>query len=533
MSEAYAIKTTTLTALGDAVRSKVGVKYILKEDIPAQPNFSIDFDSRDYDMTQWTYSPSNFTYTYKIPTPIKETLGDTLYMYSGGRPTFLVNFTYETNMAESLIWDWNVTPSTGGVWNQRYVSKSSTFLTREVSNQTLAPSNNGQQVDDEYYIYLQPLKTKVEQGLWFKFHFDIRIMNWEGKFVYLNTFTPIEMAENIINLETIPPTSYNMTGSFQYKFTDNSWNWFIDAVGDKITTSKITGLRYAFDNSNQLKAIPFEINTTGTIDATNMFSGCSQLREVPMINNLKIQSGSLGSAFNNCYRIRYFPDGFGDNWNFTDLNNNAYSGATNLFYSCYSLRKAPQALVSKLHNTATSSYSSSYSQTFYNCFSLDEIIGLGVSTGTLTSNVFNATFTSCGRLANLTFAVNQDGTPKTANWKAQTINLSTVGWLNNLTSITNYNSGITADKQVIDNATYQALKNDEDWFSLDVNYSRYNHDSAVNTINSLPDCYASGGTNTIKFKGSAGALTDAGAINTMTEEEIAVATAKGWTVSFV
>ena len=38
---------------------------------------------------------------------------------------------------------------------------------------------------------------------------------------------------------------------------------------------------------------------------------------------------------------------------------------------------------------------------------------------------------------------------------------------------------------------------------------------------------------TIKFKGAAGAKTDGGAINTMTEEEIAVATAKGWTVSFI
>ena len=42
-----------------------------------------------------------------------------------------------------------------------------------------------------------------------------------------------------------------------------------------------------------------------------------------------------------------------------------------------------------------------------------------------------------------------------------------------------------------------------------------------------------GGTNTIKFNGAAGSATDGGAINTLTEEEIAVATAKGWTVSLV
>lgn len=67
--------------------------------------------------------------------------------------------------------------------------------------------------------------------------------------------------------------------------------------------------------------------------------------------------------------------------------------------------------------------------------------------------------------------------------------------------------------------------------------SVYNHDSAVETINSLPDTSAylasAGGTNTIKFKGDSGSATDGGAINTLTEEEIAVATAKGWTVTLV
>jgi hypothetical protein len=123
------------------------------------------------------------------------------------------------------------------------------------------------------------------------------------------------------------------------------------------------------------------------------------------------------------------------------------------------------------------------------------------------------------------------------NWTKQTIDLSyRVGYIEKnsyyLSYLLNYNSGITADKEVKDDATYQALKNDPDWFTKDLAYSRYNHDSAVNTINSLPDCSAKGG-NTIKFKGAAGSKTDGGAINTLTAEEIAVATAKGWTVSLV
>jgi hypothetical protein len=129
----------------------------------------------------------------------------------------------------------------------------------------------------------------------------------------------------------------------------------------------------------------------------------------------------------------------------------------------------------------------------------------------------------------------ENGSPRVENWQNQIIDLSSnVGYSTseNKGMITSYNSGITADKEVSNDATYQALKNDADWFTANVAYSRYNHDSAVETINSLPDCSASGGTNTIKFTGAAGSSTDGGAINTMTEEEIAVAAAKGWTVSF-
>ena len=81
------------------------------------------------------------------------------------------------------------------------------------------------------------------------------------------------------------------------------------------------------------------------------------------------------------------------------------------------------------------------------------------------------------------------------------------------------------------------MKNDPDSWSNSLDYSKYNHDSAVETINSLPDTSAyiatAGGTNIIKFEGASGAKTDGGAINTLTEEEIAVAAAKGWTVTLV
>ena len=209
-----------------------------------------------------------------------------------------------------------------------------------------------------------------------------------------------------------------------------------------------------------------------------------------------------------------------------------------MFTYCHSLRSIPMNLIKSGNPYVNYSFSYYYSG-FGDCYSLDELINLPLpyTKAKWNYNAFSSTFYSCHRLKNVTFALN-DGVPYTVTWKSQVINLSVnIGYAPNDYTILDYNSGITKDKKVTDDATYQALKNDPDWWTRDINYSRYNHDSAVATINSLPDTSAylatAGGTNTIKFNGQAGALTDGGAINTLTEEEIAVAAAKGWTCSFV
>ena len=139
------------------------------------------------------------------------------------------------------------------------------------------------------------------------------------------------------------------------------------------------------------------------------------------------------------------------------------------------------------------------------------------------------------RLSKFTFATNEDGTPLIRdNYKYQIIDFSGhVGYADSLNDLLMINLGFSADKRVISLETYEALKNDPDWWTTDPNFSRYNHDSAVETINSLPDVSSSSATNNvIKFEGISGDGYGK-AINTLTEEEIAVATAKGWTVTLV
>ena len=174
----------------------------------------------------------------------------------------------------------------------------------------------------------------------------------------------------------------------------------------------------------------------------------------------------------------------------------------------------------------------------YYCYSLDELTNLSTNLSLSGAANFRYIVDYASRLKRFTFRVQSDGTPNVARWKGIELKFNNyTGYCKEAdkSKITGYNSGITADKEVTNATTYEALKNDPDWFTCNIAYSRYNHDSAVETINSLPDtsAYLSsyGGTNTIFFKGEAGSATDGGAINTLTETEIAVATAKGWTVS--
>lgn len=315
---------------------------------------------------------------------------------------------------------------------------------------------------------------------------------------------------------------------------------FITNFSNKISTDKITSAYYMFQYY-PYETIPFDLNFDSNNNQQNlnyMFCYSQYLTEVPKMTG--VQPQQISYMFNNCQRLRYLPDNFGADWDW-DFFHSHSGDIGNIFSECYSLRAIPKSFMEHMYNQQAASYNGTYYNQFLNCYVLDEICGVPVISKELTSNVMNSSlFSGCRRAKNITFSVNEDGTPKTAQWKNQVLTLTnSVGYVGGdyfaHTMTTDYNSGITPDKMVNSDDTYQALKNDPDWFATSYLYSRYNHDSAVATINSLPDTSAylaeKGGTNTIKFQGSEGAATDGGAINTLTEEEIAVAVAKGWTVS--
>lgn len=353
----------------------------------------------------------------------------------------------------------------------------------------------------------------------------------------------------------LPPEALVITGNCKFRFSYDGWNWFIENYGYRITTKDITDANNMFGNNNKIKEIPFEINMKDNISLFNYMFSFSNLKIIPKINinivDIKYMNIDFAYMFNYCYMIRNVDNVFDEN-NLDVLKSfkvtSQYSAPKYgyIFSNCYSLRTVPKWWY-KLGYSEESTVYPGYSNmphyyAFQNCYSIDEVkdiyvLKTSVGSNGYTSNIFSYMVENCNRAKSITFALD-NGVPYIVNWKSQTIDLSRfIGYAQTKSFILNYNSGITADKEVTDAESYEALKNDPDWFTTKIEYSRYNHDSAVETINSLPDTSAylasAGGTNTIKFKGQSGELTDGGAINTLTEEEIAVAAAKGWTVSLV
>lgn len=339
----------------------------------------------------------------------------------------------------------------------------------------------------------------------------------------------------------LPEEAFVLTKDCSYRFASSGWDWFVNLYGNKITSYDITNLTNFAYGAGGITKMPFDLNIKNNCTNINyVFNGCNKLTSVPrIVGTLKTPTGNysgpatLAYLFSSCSEVReipydYFHSFGGDE--FWEASKQYLGSRQNMFNYCYSLRELPDISILK---TASDYYDCLYNSMCGKCYALDGVYNLPVlDAKAFTSNAFQNTFMYCYRLKTVTFEMNEDGSPIVANWKNQVIDLSQyVGYARNANHITSHNSGITTATQITDDATYQALKDNPDSWCAGYGYSRYNHDSAVETINTLPDVSGSGGTNTIKFKGVSGELTDGGAISTLTEEEIAVAATKGWTVT--
>lgn len=491
----YSIDGQILTALGDAVRGKTGETEYRDVTYTSKP---YHFDADIYDNSNYLYIPVMGATTIKI-TKLATTADPSNTLYLGYCSAIDIGRYPQVRLDEFTLYD---------------------FTSDQCGIYTIG---SGWTYDFE--------------ATWYDA--DGNVMEVVINSEVLKTMTPERMADEINALPVAPTVNdLVLTGSCSNRFYGGGWDWLIEKYGNMITSNKIYNTNTMFAECNV--DIPFEINCDSTQQTYmgNMFQKYKG-NTIPMVHTAKPSTiSNFASEANN---VREFPEGFAEDWDWSvhTSGSGLYTGPKQeMFGRCYSLRKLPMELLKYGNPNINVTYNQFYGMCKY-CASLDEIVDLPnphIQSVWNNSSAYNQAFkdmlVGCYRLKNFTFAEMEP-----VSWALQTLDLSQAGYGSSDNEVILYNSGITTDKKVSDDVTYQALKDDPDWYTLDYNYSRYNHDSAVATINSLPDCSvyqtSSGkGANTIKFKGAAGSATDGGAINTLTEEEIAVAAAKGWTVAF-
>lgn len=394
--------------------------------------------------------------------------------------------------------------------------------------------------------------------------------------IKLKNQTGTEITYNNVDVISIPLA--DGSGNFDFGLTDDEltmdavdnlfygWEWVIDKYGNRIKVritsqaqSKVFGLGTTKD-LNDIKLIDKEPGQS--CDIRSMFETYyGKKLPVPIWEGTK-PIREIASMFSQCHNLTDTEiKSFLSHFNFSGFVN---ANINNLFNECRSVRNI-NSILAQLH-TQCKDYVSDYGgnvsiQSLCRATSVaDELVGLPVPCGDVPYDSqisfwdnIDAIVESASRAKKITFATKTEGTPYTVKWDGKTISLTNqIGYSTEQNDILSHSSvhGITQEKRVSDATTYEALKNDPDYYvynqatqqydgnevSIGLLYSRYNHTSAVETINSLPDCSAycaeTSNTNTITFKKYSGALTDGGGINTLTAEEIAVATNKGWTVSF-
>lgn len=324
------------------------------------------------------------------------------------------------------------------------------------------------------------------------------------------------------------------------------------------------------ENMTQLPSTQF--NMTECVS----YSAVYHLPKFRIKNNENNISSFIKITWQDAFKYAYALIGIEDDTFPTEMlgvSTIGYPGLRSQFVSNYLLRYMPDNFLSAPYYEASNNHSgnmttAAMSNRFDSCYWLKKIIGCAydshINGNKITTNTFSNAFRQTCSLHHLTFYQpnNQVGVMNASN---QVIDLTTAGfwneknvwhfrenglnnyspaikqWFNTMygehapiyIDITMINDSDIIDKMLNENSIAGGKQNGSN-MTADPTMATYNRQSAIETINSLPDTSAAGGGNTIKFKATAGSaygtLYD---MSELTAAEIAVATAKGWTVSLV
>lgn len=288
---------------------------------------------------------------------------------------------------------------------------------------------------------------------------------------------------------------------------------------------------------------------SGNTEINGVFSDCISLEKIvpPTSTNIWVFNIIGQNLFRECHML----SDLGSNWNLkiTTLNNYTQSYT---FYNCYSLKTIPDKLLIGLAtgnyqngqytngSASSDAYTHKYDHTFDGCLSLRKL-DLSYKdwyTNGSSKLINNELFVdSFNRLAMLdTFKFTTHTLAEGYYYCTQsgfTIDLTNVGYCADEADATVlgglYGTPVTTKEE------YDAQKNNENWWSTNPEYSRFNLNSFKTAIQYLPRM-KNGATATIKFKSGLGSGTDAGGITTdgaNVSSLLSYATEYGWTVALV
>lgn len=289
-----------------------------------------------------------------------------------------------------------------------------------------------------------------------------------------------------------------------------------------------------FSNSSLSRFPPIIIYGAQYTSLEHAFSDCKNLTELPIFNTTPYTGaiGKINFLFADCYSITQIPSGYLSNQAIAlneQYDSDTFSG---VFWDCFKLEE--------MNDGSFLQYGKDYSSMFHNCCSLRKLEGIVLNNNrTMKFNEFVGTFDNCAMLSSLVF-----NSPGDFRMKDQTIDLTTCGYSTDKDGKYTYRSytfQLPYAKKVFNETTYQRLKDTDDWWTADVAYSKYDRQSAIATMNSLPDARkyidsltGYGNENVIKFKKGAGsAKGDLYNMSNLTEQEKDIAFDKGWTVKLV
>ena len=352
-----------------------------------------------------------------------------------------------------------------------------------------------------------------------------------------DTYTPAEMATAISSIETgggggeLTEEDLTFTGDLRYFNYYGRMGKLIKKCGSKMRFNSVDSLYCAFWGNDPLNS-DFSNWTIDLYkcDLTQCFSNQSYITAFPKFQGTV---DNLQSLFSYNSKTELIPDDlFSTGTEF--ICKTTTDNYSEIFNHCRALKKVPlwfknmTFTINKDNNYSSSQ--SVYYKTFNACYDLKELIlPIFPAPAKLKSNCFQQTFEDVKSMRKFVFAPPPAGN-EAVLWAKQTINLA--NWLSG------YDPSFSGPKAIYNDETYNLYKNDPDARAQTLEYSFYNHDAALETIKSLPytqmvDIPDSELQNVIKFYGESGSATDGGAINTLTTAEIAIATHKNWTVSFV